>query len=143
LRRGVSELVSAVILIAIVLSATVLYIFFFSRSSYAGVRSFRDIMAERMDQSNEMLSILYSSYSNGEINIYIYNYGYRDVKINRIYVGDQEPSYTLVDAWNGQNVNVMQRGRPYILRISYSLNGGASVTIITDSNKVYTVRINV
>jgi len=139
--KGVSELVSAVVLIAIVLSAMIMYMYFFSKSRYAEVTSFRDIMERRVKQSSELLSILHTSYYGGKIMIFVFNYGYDEVGITSVYVGDVSVSYTIKDGINNEVVDKIGVGRPYIIEIDYAISGQTTVTIITTSSRVYTVTV--
>lgn len=140
--RGVSELVSAVILIAIILAGIIVYTYLFSSSQKASMRTFRDIMGEREESAKELLSIIHVNYRSGVISIYIFNYGYRDVKIDRIYVGSVEvASYTITDLYTKSATNNIQRGVLVRIDIPMRIGGDVPVVIFTDSGNTYSVRV--
>jgi len=142
MRRGVSELVSAVVLIAIVLAAMALFMYFFSVSHSARMISIRDILEGRKNRENELLSILYTSYNSNTIKIYVYNYGEASIKISEIYVGSSEVSFKIYDAYNNALVSEIYPKRPYIISITVSINGPTKVLIITDSGNIYSITVS-
>jgi flagellin-like protein len=142
MRKGVSELVSAVVLIAIVLAAMTLFTYFFSVSHSARITSIRDIFEGRRERENELLSILYSSYSNNVIKIYVYNYGDNSIKISKVYIGQTEASFKIYDAYNNALVGELYPRRPYIISISMTITGPTKVVLITDSGNIYSVTVS-
>jgi flagellin-like protein len=142
-RRGVSEIVSATILIAIILAGIVLYTYLFSSSRSASMKTFRDIMSERKESAKELLSIIHANYRSGVISIYIFNYGFRDVRIDRIYVGSVEAiSYTITDLYTNSVVSSISRDDFVRVDIPMSLSGEVPVIIFTDSGNTYSVMVS-
>ena len=117
MRRGVSELVSAVILIAIVLAGMIILTYLFSISQQAKITSLRDIMETKKRQTSELLSIMYSTYHDGVICIYVYNYGNVPIEIAKVFVNDSEVYFEIYDAYNYTPADVIEPGKPYKIEI--------------------------
>ena len=144
MRRGVSELVSAVVLIAIVLAAMMLFMYFFSVSHSARVVSIRDLLAGKREQESELLSILYTSYDgdNQVIKINVYNYGDTEIKISKVYVGAEEYSFKIYDGYNNALVDTIYPHRPYIVTINATISSQTKVVIITQVGNIYSVTVS-
>ena len=140
--KGVSELVSAVVLIAIVLSAMLLFTYLFSTSHTAQIISIRDLLMNRKNRENELLSILHTSYYNGVVNISVYDYGDSIIHVSKIFVGNREVSYKIYDGYNDALVDAIYPRRPYVISISMSISSETTVVILTESGNIYSVKVS-
>ena len=147
MRKGVSELVAAVVLIGIVLAASVIYYYYFTVENRAGLKSFIDVSRISRDRSIEMLSLIsshkYLSGSTTTVSLYVYNYGYKDVDVEKIYLNNYTSSFKIYDV-NGDEVSVLATSRMYLINASINvlLIGKVNVIIVTSSGKVFSFEVS-
>ena len=142
MRRGVSELVSAVILIAIVLAGMIIFTYLFSISQQAKITSLKDIMETKKRQANELLSILHAAYHGGVIHIYVYNYGNVPIEIAKVFVNDSGVYFEIYDAYSYTPADVIEPGKPYKIEIPATITKQSVVAILTKSGNLYSIKIS-
>jgi len=86
MRKGVSQIVAAIILIVIAVSALIIYItnfvMYFERSRGA----LMELFSQRKEMLLERLSFIYAYSNNSHINIIVYNYGDKSITIDTIVI---------------------------------------------------------
>jgi len=144
-RKGVSELVAAATLIAIVLIASIVYYNYFMSQQQVSIAGFIDVARMSRERQMEMLSLIYFHKDvdgSTTVTMYVYNYGFVDVEIDRIFINNAPASFSIYDS-TGNNVDKLYRNDLYkvIATVPKKFNGRLEVTIVTGRNKIYSYNI--
>jgi len=141
-RKGVSQIVAAIILIVIAVSALIMYItnfvMYFEKSRGALV----ELFSQRKEMLLERLAFIYSYSSDSYIDIVVYNYGERAITINTIIV-DGNPidrDYYRVVTIEGTDLDytIPLDNRLAIISITYPFPEGLhTITIFTELGNAF------
>jgi flagellin-like protein len=100
-KRGVSEVVGALILAAITVSVAVVYISMATGYAGRGATSLADIMRTAERRQGQLLSAVYCCESGGNVMVYIYNYGTVSAAPVKVIVNGAEVAWTMKNADTG------------------------------------------
>jgi len=104
-RRGVSEVVGALLIAFITVSAAVVYISMATGRAGRQVTSLADIMRTAERRQGQLLTSIYCYEKDGTVKVYIYNYGTVATTPTKIIVNGQEVNWTMKDAADGSSCN--------------------------------------
>ncbi len=92
-RRGISEIVSAMVIIAVVASGLGLYTALSQQRILGETQSVKDTMKSSEGQLSEMIEHITMLKKNNEAHVFVYNYGLKNITINTLFVnGTNEPT---------------------------------------------------
>lgn len=164
-RKGVSEIVSAVIVITVVVSGMGLYVIASQQRIFGDALSVKEALQLSTDQTSEMLEDMHiSPWSpppyppKANVTVYLHNYGLKNMTISKLYINNTErtvsqgpSSQVWVFGLDGKNQNlVIPKGNTTYMNVTYAPTGTSEVPsmsdnirrvfIITDSNKIFEIR---
>jgi len=146
-RKGLSELIAVVILIAIVIISSSIYISQFTTLYKSEVKTFLDVSKEVKRRQMEMLSLLFYQVETRQdnttaINLYVYNYGFKEISIINIYIDTEQVNFNIFNL-DGKLCTSMEVGDIYRIEIVINkvIKDDLKVIIITKSNRVISYTI--
>lgn len=85
-RRGISEIVSAMIVIAVVISGLGIYVALSQQRILGESQSVKDAMKSSENQLAEIIEPLVMLKNGTEVSLFVYNYGLKEVTVTEVYV---------------------------------------------------------
>ena len=85
-RRAVSEIVSAMVIIAVVASGLGLYVTLSEQRILSETQSVKDMMETSEDQLSEIIEHLATLKKNREVSFFVYNYGLKNITVSDVFV---------------------------------------------------------
>ncbi len=152
--RGVSEIVSAMIIIAVVVSGLGLYVGLSQQRILGETQSVNDTMKSAEDQLTELIEHLGMLKNSSKIHIFVYNYGLKNITISNVFVNgtinmaDNQDATYYVRSLAGANLSKIipsEKASEIILNFtndSNPLQHIHNIVIRTDSDKIIEIRNN-
>jgi flagellin-like protein len=142
--RGVSELVGALVLIAVNLSAGAVMLRLYSRR--AGLASSGILQASRLQERRmrQLLSLVhsYDDPSSGTCVFYLYSYGSEPVTLERVLVNETEVRPALTDTYTGLPLENLTIPSGTLARMVVSRPGEPrQLTLLTSLGAIYSWRL--
>lgn len=85
-RRAVSEIVSAMVIIAVVASGLGLYVTLSEQRILGETQSVKDLMETSEDQLSEIIEHFATLKKNREVSFFVYNYGLKNITVSDVFV---------------------------------------------------------
>lgn len=162
-RKGLSEIVSAVIVITVVISGMGLYVVASQQRILGNALSVKEVLQLSADQTSEMLEEIHTTVeslrSKANATIYLHNYGLKNMTISKLYINNTErivsqgPSshVGVFDLVNKNQNLIIPKGNTTYVNVTYASPSGISeipntvdnirrILIITDSNKIFEIQ---
>ena len=154
-RRAVSEIISAIIVISVVVAGLGVYTNLSGQRILGDTLTVKEAMDEKDDQISELIEFVdmfTSTVDSNIFEIYLHNYGLKDITISKVYVNgiinmDDVPTNSIsvqdlnrIDIFPNSKVIPVDKTSGLIL--DFNDNSGpnpatiSSVVILTDSNKI-------
>lgn len=137
-RRGVSEVVAATILLAVIAATSFLALNSVSKKITEGQNSVHDTLESKGRQIQEAVSIISKKSAGNAITLELLNYGPRDIAVTEVLVDGAGSPYTITDSDGEDQDNRMIRSRILVLHIPKS---GQTVHIITDTKNIFRITV--
>lgn len=143
LRRGVSELVAAAVLIAIVVAAMAIYMYYIYGQQRAAIRSFQEVIEGEEAGRRVAVSVIYARYESGSattVSIYLYNYGSEAVSVREAYIEGLPARLAVLDA-EGNVLEAIEPGKLCVVKatVDRSFSGRISVLLILENGQTIEV----
>ncbi|MGQ0606604.1 MAG: hypothetical protein ACT4OD_06645 [Candidatus Nitrosotenuis sp.] len=145
-RRGISEIISAMVIIAVVASGLGLYTALSQQRILGETQSVKDAMESSENQLAEMIENIIMLKKDDEVHAFVHNYGLKNITITSLYVNGTNnpttiPHHTYVKSLTSANLSsVIPLGASEIILNftgnSIPLKNIDSIVIRTDSNKI-------
>ena len=150
-RRGISEIIGAMVIIAVVASGLGLYTALSQQRILGETQSVKDTMRSSEAQLAEMLEHVAFLKKNDEVHIFVHNYGLKNMTINSLYVNGTDapitkPHHVYVKSLLSANLsNVIPSGITSEIILNFTGNAIPlktidNIVIRTDSNKIIEIR---
>lgn len=150
-RRAVSEIVSAMVIIAVVASGLGLYVTLSEQRVLGETQSVKDVMETSENQLSEIIEHLVTLKKNREVSIFVHNYGLKNITISDVFVNgtknmDDTPdgfevrSLTKADLGNVIPVDMTSEMVLNFTSSTERLEHVDSIVIRTGSNKLIQLR---
>lgn len=153
-RRGVSEIVSAMIIIAVVVSGLGLYVGLSQQRILGETQSVQDTMKSAEDQLTELVEQIGMLKNSSKIHIFVYNYGLKNITISNVFVNgtinmaDSQDATYYVRSLTGANLSKIipsEKASEIILNFTNDSNPPQhihNIVIRTNSDKLIEIRNN-
>lgn len=150
-RRGISEIVSAIVIIAVVVSGLGLYTALSQQRILGETQSVMDSMRSSENQLAELIEHVVTLKKNDEVRVFIHNYGPKNITINSLYVNGTDtpktaPHHIYVQSLTFANLSgVIPAGTTSEIILNFtgntvSFKGIDNIVIRTDSDKLIEIR---
>jgi hypothetical protein len=150
-RRGVSEIVSVMIIIAVVASGLGLYVALSEQRILGETQSIKDAMKSSEDNLAEMIENLVILKRNKEVSAFVYNYGLKNVTVLDVFVNGTKNMRDTPDGFvirsltktNLANIIPSDTASEIVLNFtsdSITLTHVDNIVIRTSSNKLVEIR---
>lgn len=146
-RRGISEIVSALVVVAVTVSGLGLYVALSEQRILGDVRSVHDAIRTSEDQINELVEFIDMFREDDKIRIFVHNYGFKNVTISNVFVNgtkDATGDLTLKDL-NGLTISSIPVGKTAEIFLNFTGDVDIpktikTIVVRTDSNKLIEIR---
>lgn len=137
-RRGVSEVLGAILIAVMVISMSTAYALWAGQSGQRQAMSMADVIRAAERRQRQLLSLTYA-YRDGQgrVHLYIYNYGSEASTVSRLFVGSQE----ITDS-NVIGVVLPPKSGPYELAFTCSVSGSVDVLLLTAEGGTFIWKVN-
>lgn len=139
--RAVSEVISALIIAAIIIIGTAVYVGVAGQRISLEASSLANMVWKAQRRQGEMLSLTYSHPSGDQLKLYIYNYGKVHVKPIRLYINGIQKSFTLIDAVSGESIGEIAPEQLALLSVRKYGNSPYEIIIVTETGSTFTWKI--
>ncbi len=146
-RRGISEIVSALVVVAVTVSGLGLYVALSEQRILGDVKSVHDAIQTSEDQINELVEFIDMFREGDEIRVFVQNYGFKNVTISNVFVNgtrNATDNVTIKDL-NGLKINSIPMGKTAEIFLNFTDDDDIpetvrNIVIRTDSNKLIEIR---
>lgn len=149
-RRGISEIMSALVVIAVTVSGLGLYVTLSEQRIFGDVKSVHDAIQTSEDQINELVEFIDMFRKDDKVRVFVHNYGFKNITISDIFVNgtknmaDNLNPVTLKDL-NGIMINSIPVGKTAEIFLNFTGDEDIpktvkNIVIRTDSNKLIEIR---
>lgn len=138
-RRGVGEVVAAIMLMAVIATASILALGASSKQMLDSEKTVADALHDKGAQIQELLSVIQQDIQSDRIRLEVFNYGLKDIVLEAVLVDGKKTTYLLHDG-NGQafaNNTIPQRK----IMVLETDGVGGSVQLITDTQNLIELKI--
>jgi hypothetical protein len=135
-RCGVSEAVSAVLLLAVIAAASYFALNWSAKNTIANEKSVTDAIELKGHQLQELVSVISAAASSGNTTVELLNYGTDDIVIDKVFIDGTLVSFSLYDS-DGNNANTLVPREIMTLQL---VGLGQSIQIITGSKNIIEVK---
>ncbi|MEW6587951.1 MAG: hypothetical protein AB1299_02150 [Thermoproteota archaeon] len=150
-RRAVSEIVSAMVIIAVVASGLGLYVTLSEQRILSETQSVKDVMETSEDQLSEIIEHLATLKKNREVSFFVYNYGLKNITVSDVFVNGTKNMNDVPDGFEIRSLTKADLGSviPVDMASEIILNFTSyaerlehvdSIVIRTSSNKLIQLR---
>ena len=140
-RRAVSEVVSALIIAAVIIAGTAVYLAVAGQNISISAKSVAGALRDALHRQGEVLSLTYSYLDGSQLKLYVYNYGKVFVKPERVYVNGAQRSFTLTDAISGSSISEIAPRQLALLTVQKHGNSPYEIIIVTEKHAVFTWKV--
>lgn len=149
-RRGISEIVSALVVVAVTVSGLGLYVTLSEQRILGDVKSVHDAIQTSEDQINELVEFIDMFRKDDKVRVFVHNYGFKNITISNVFVNGTKNMannlnpVTLKDL-NGMMINSIPVGKTAEIFLNFTGDKDIpkavkNVVIRTDSNKLIEIR---
>ncbi|TBR26046.1 MAG: hypothetical protein EPO63_00755 [Candidatus Nitrosotenuis sp.] len=85
-RRGISEIVSALVVVAVTVSGLGLYVALSEQRIFGDVKSVHDAIQTSEDQINELVEFIGMFRKDDTVRVFVHNYGSKNITISDVFV---------------------------------------------------------
>lgn len=147
-RKGISEILSAVILIIVVVSGMAIYTALSQERIFENMLSVNEVLKKSEDKAAELITNISVTRTKDNTTAYLMNYGSTNVTIANLVIGNKTLSkgqfntYLLSDAAliNPQNRSIPSLPTNSTVKLFVKQNFTDSIIVITESEKIYEIR---
>jgi hypothetical protein len=137
-RRGISEAVSAILLLAVIATASYFALNGTTKRTIDEERTISDAIELKGSQIRELLSVISTNISASSISMEILNYGTSDIIVEQVFIDGTPQPFTIFDS-DGNILNHTVSPRKIItLHIN---SAGQSIQILTGSKNIITLSV--
>ncbi len=139
-RRGISEAVSAVLLLAVIATVSYFALSGASKKTIDAERTVSDILEIKGSQIQELLSVISKNVSAENITLELLNYGHRNIIIEQVFVDGNPFAFAVSDS----NGNIFSNNTipPRIIMELYVGTSGQSIQLVTSSKNIINLPLN-
>jgi flagellin-like protein len=146
-RRGISEIVSALVVVAVTVSGLGLYVVLSEQRILGDVKSVHDAIQTSEDQIKELVEFIDMFREDDEVRVFVHNYGFKNVTISSVFVNGTKnatDNVTLKDL-NGLKSDSIPVGKTAEIVLNFTDDDDIpgivkNIVIRTDSNKLIEIR---
>lgn len=150
-RRGISEIVSAFVVIAVIVSGLGLYVTLSEQRIFGDVKSVHDAIQISEDQVKELVEFTDMFRKDNKVSVFVHNYGFKDITISDVFVnGTKNMAYNLnpvsLKYLNGTTIiGAIPAGRTVEIFLNFTGDKDIpktieNIVIRTSSNKLIEIR---
>ncbi len=146
-RRGISEIVSALVVVAVTVSGLGLYVALSEQRILGDVKSVHDAIQTSEDQIKELVEFIDMFREVDEVRVFVHNYGFKNVTISNVFVnGTKDATNDLIlKDLNGIKINSIPVGKTAEIFLNFTGDDDIpktvkNIVIRTDSNKLIEIR---
>ena len=139
--KGVSEVVSALIVLAIIIAGTAIYVAAASQQVSTSAKAVGEAVRKAQLRQGEALSLTYAYLDGNQLKLYIYNYGKVPVKPWKTYVNGAQSSFTLLDAASGSVISEIMPDQLALLTLQKHGDSPYETIIVTETYNIITWKV--
>jgi flagellin-like protein len=140
-KRGVSEVIAALLLLSITVAAFGIYYTYYVNGISSSGKSVAQGIADSARATGEMMSLVSYQVQGGTITLYLYNYGLQPITLNppaQAYLisggsQHQPQSFSLTDGTSSNPITTIQTQKLAIITLTFSSVPGSFYIDIIDS----------
>lgn len=96
-RRGVGEVVAAMLLMAVIATVSFLALNNSSNQTMENEKTVTEALYEKSTQIQELISVIGHKTNSGKIQLELFNYGLKEIILDGVFVDGKEASFVLYD----------------------------------------------
>jgi flagellin-like protein len=140
-RRGISEILSAVILIMAVVASMVIYVSLSRERLFVNTFSVSEVLKNSEDKATELITKVLITKTEKNSTAYLINYGFKNVTISKVFV-DGNKTAQQFDVFLLSDIKLDKKVLPILptnstVKLFVNQTFSNHITMITESGRVY------
>lgn len=131
-RRGVSNLVSTIMLAALTVGSLATVMAFVEWKATTAPHTLSSVVDERLRRTGALLSVVDVVVGGDSTRVYVFNYGLFDAEISAVLVDGDERAFSVLDESSQLVEPVVPRGYLRVLVIDGEVGGGSVISVIVN-----------
>lgn len=138
-RRGVSEVIATILLMAVIATVSFLALNNSSKQTMENEKTVTEALYEKSTQIQELLSVIGHKTNSGKIQLELFNYGLKEIILDGVFVDGKEASFVLSDGSGVVFVN-NTFAQKKIMMLETNMTG-RSVQLLTNTKNLIDIKI--
>jgi flagellin-like protein len=136
-KRGISEVVASILLIAVISTASFLAVTASSKQILEKKTTVSEALHEKGTQIQELVSVITSKADSGKISFELLNYGIKEITVDDVLVDGKKSAFTIKE--NGKNTsNIIPKKKIIVLETNTT---GNSIQLVTGTGNLIGIKI--